>query len=212
MHWDLVQLVDAFAAYLTAAENAVRQEQAVYGIDALDELQLHERLAGALVGRYSVAREVHYPSTRGSKLSHRKRCDLVLSPLGRPLRLDSRPPDLFDPPQMTEPADALWLEIKTAYQFREGGRRHGGYGAQWRGGVVKDLQKMEAEEAIHHAALVLIVFTESLAVFEKDLELFEDVLVRKEILAGFRQSRSVPIWERMGHRFANVAVWPTIQR
>jgi hypothetical protein len=212
MHWDFVQLVDTIAAGLEAGEQAVREEQGVYGLDSLDELQLHERLAGGLVGRYSVAREVHYPSTMGSKLTHRKRCDLVLSPLGRPLRLDSRPPNLFDPPNMTEPANALWLEIKIAFQFREGGRRHTGYGAQWRGGVVKDLQKMEAEEVIHHAALALVVFTESLEVLNKDVELFEDVLAVKGVLAGFRQVKSVPIWERMGHRFASVAVWPTIQR
>jgi len=48
-----------------------------------------------------------------------------------------------------------------AYQFREGGARHGGYGAQWRQAVVTDLQKMEAEPLIHAAGLVLVVFNES---------------------------------------------------
>jgi hypothetical protein len=71
---------------------------------------------------------------------------------------------------------------------------------------------MEAEEQIRQAGLVLIVFNESAAVLEKDLELFEDVLAQKEVLAGFRQVRSVPIWERMGHRLCSVAVWPTVQR
>ncbi|HEX8341072.1 MAG TPA: hypothetical protein VF624_09205 [Tepidisphaeraceae bacterium] len=212
MHWDFVNLVEVLAQQLAAGEQALREEQAVYGLDSLDELQLHERLAAGLVGQYAVAREVHYPSTRGRKLTHRKRCDLVLAPLGRPLRLDSRPPDLFDPPQMTEPADALWLEMKCAYQYREGGRRHGGYGAQWRGGVVRDLEKMENETEIRHAALAMVVFTHSREMFDKDVELLEDVLAVKGVLAGFRQTRSVPIWERMGHRFASIAVWPTIQR
>jgi hypothetical protein len=199
MHWDFVNLVDALAGHLADAEKALQDEQAVYGLDSLDELQLHERLAGGLVGKYAVAREVHYPSTFGKKLTHRKRCDLVLAPLGRPLRLDTRPPDLFDPPQMTEPAEALWLEIKCAYQYREGGRRHGGYGAQWRNGVVRDLEKMESEEGIHHAALAMVVFTSSREIFDKDVEQLEDVLAIKGVLAGFRQARSVPIWERMGH-------------
>jgi hypothetical protein len=58
----------------------------------------------------------------------------------------------------------------------------------------------------------LIVFNESREVLEKDLELFEDVLAQKEVLAGFRQVRIVDIWERMGHRMCSVAVWPTTQR
>jgi hypothetical protein len=56
------------------------------------------------------------------------------------------------------------------------------------------------------------VFNESPAILEKDLELFENVLMEKEVLAGFRQVRSVEIWERIGHRLCTVAVWPTIQR
>ena len=46
--------------------------------------------------------------------------------------------------------------------------------------VVEDLRKMEAEAAIREAGLLLIVFNESRDVLDKDLELFEDVLVRKE--------------------------------
>ena len=141
------------------------------------------------------------------------RCDLVLSPQGQPLRLDTAgPPGLFDPPSLCEPADALWLEVKVAYQFREGGNRHAGYGAQWRHAVVEDLRKMEADPLVHDAGLVLVVFNESQAILDKDLELFEDVLARKEVLAGFRQVRSVPITERIGHRLCTVAVWPTLQR
>jgi hypothetical protein len=187
-------------------------EQAVYGLDAKDELTLHALLADGLSRHYDVAREVHYPSSRGRKLTHRQRCDLVLSPRARPLRLDSSLPTLFDPADQCDPADALWLEVKVAYQFREGGVRHGGYGAQWRSAIVEDLRKMEAEEKIREAGLVLVVFNESGDVLEKDLQLFEDVLAQKEVLAGFRHVRSVPILERMGHRLCTAAVWPTLQR
>jgi hypothetical protein len=126
--------------------------------------------------------------------------------------VDSTPPTLFDAPNQCEPTDALWLEVKVAYQFREGGARHGGYGAQWRTGVVEDLRKMDADEKIHEAGLVLIVFNESGEILDKDLQLFEDVLAQKEVLAGFRHVRSVPILERVGHRLCTAAVWPTIQR
>ena len=155
---------------------------------------------------------MHYPSTQGRKLTHRQRCDLVLSPLGRALRLDSSPPTLFDPADAAKPEEALWLEIKVAYQFREGVAPHGGYGAQWRTAVVEDLRKMEAEPLIRQAGLALIVFNESQDILKKDLELFENVLAEKEVLAGFRQVRSVEILERIGHRLCTAALWPTIQR
>lgn len=212
LKWDFSTLADHLGEVLTHAEADLRLEQAVYGLDTKDELTLHTLLADGLRQWYEVAREVHYPSTAGRKLTHRQRCDLVLSSKGRPLRLDLTPPTLFDAPHPCDPADALWLEVKVAYQFREGGARHGGYGAQWRTGVVEDLRKMDADEKIHEAGLVLIVFNESGDILEKDLQLFEDVLAQKEVLAGFRHVRSVPILERMGHRLCTAAVWPTIQR
>ena len=212
LKWDFSSVADHLGRAVREAEDELRLEQAVYGLDAKDERSLQALLAGRLGRAYEVAREVHYPSTRGKKLSHRTRCDLVLSPKGLPLRLDVGPPSLFDPAAQCEPCDALWLEVKIAYQFREGGIRHGGYGAQWRQAVVEDLRKMEADPLIHEAGLVLVVFNESQAILEKDLELFEDVLARKEVLAGFRQVRSVPITERIGHHLCTVAVWPTIKR
>jgi hypothetical protein len=210
--WDFSTVADHLAEALASAESELRLEQAVYGLDARDELSLQTLLAERLTRHYEVNREVHYPSTAGRKKSHRPRCDLVLSPKGRPLRLDTVPPGLFDPPDMCESGEALWLEVKVAYQFREGGAVHGGYGAQWRQAVVDDLRKMEDEQPIREAGLVLIVFNESDEILNKDLELFEDVLARKEVLAGFRQVRSVPILDRIGHRLCTAAVWPTIRR
>jgi hypothetical protein len=212
LHWDFAVLADQLGRIVERAEADLRLEQAVYGLDARTEVQIQQVLADGLAAHHEVAREVHYPSSFGKKLSHRQRCDLVLSPKGRPLRLDIAPPTLFDAPNPCPPEEALWLEVKVAYQFREGGVRHGGYGAQWRGAVVEDLRKMGSEPLIHEAGLCLIVFTESQAILDKDVELFESVLAQKEVLAGFRRVRSVPITERIGHRVCTVAVWPTIQR
>ena len=220
LKWDFSSIADHLREVLSAAEDELRLEQAVYGLDARDERELQALLAQRLAAYYEVAREVHYPSSKGRKLSHRMRCDVVLTPKGRPLRPDPEPEvTLFDLPapgaaplQYCEPGDALWLEVKVAYQFREGNVRHGGYGAQWRQKVVADLQKMEAEPLIREAGLVLIVFNESQGILDKDLELFEDVLALKEVLAGFRQVRSVPILDRIGHALCTAAVWPTIQR
>jgi hypothetical protein len=212
LRWDFVDLIERTRRLLEAAEKELRLEQAVYGLDVRDEREIQSLLADRLKPHYEVAREVHYPSTVGRKLTHRQRCDMVLTPLGRPLRLDSAAPNLFDPPDLATPEEALWLEVKIAYQFREGGIRHTGYGGQWRSAVVEDLRKMEAEPRILEAGLMLIVFNESAAILEKDLELFETVLAQKEVLAGFRQVRSVEILDRIGHRLCTVALWPTIQR
>jgi hypothetical protein len=219
LKWNFSDVADHLGRVLEQAEAELRLEQAVYGLDTRDERELQTLLAARLSSHFGVAREVHYPSSRGRKLTHRPRCDVVLTPHGTALEPEAVPErTLFDPPPGSnsaascKPADALWLEVKIAYQFREGGIRHGGYGAQWRQKVVADLRKMEADEGIREAGLVLIVFNESRQVLDKDLELFEDVLAIKEVIAGFRQVRSIPILDRIGHRLCTVAVWPTLQR
>ncbi len=212
MSYDFFTLANQLGDIIARKEADLRIEQAVYGMDVQDEKQLQNVLAAGLMEYHEVAREVHYPSSVGKKLTHRQRCDLVLTAKGRPLKLDSALPTLFDPPNLSLPEDGLWLELKVAYQFREGGVRHGGYGNQWRDAVVEDLRKMETDPLIREAGLALVVFNESEQVLAKDLESFEDVLMRKEVLAGFRQARSVAILDRIGHRVCTVALWPTIQR
>jgi hypothetical protein len=210
--WDFATLADRLGEVVGRVEAELRLEQAVYGLDARSEVELQQMLAADLAAHYEVAREVHYPSSVGKKLSHRQRCDLVLTPKGRPLKIDSAPVTLFDAPDLAGPEEALWLEVKIAYQFREGGLRHGGYGAQWRSAVVEDLRKMEADPLIHEAGLCLVVFNQSREILEKDIELFESILAQKEVLAGFRKVRTTEILDRIGHRVCTVAVWPTIQR
>jgi hypothetical protein len=212
VHWDFSTVADQLHSAIQQAENELRLEQAVYGLDSRDESAIQDLLATGLRRQYEVAREVHYPSSAGRKLTHRQRCDLVLTPKGRPLRLDRAAPSLFDPADLCHAGDGLWLEVKVAFQFREGGIRHGGYGGQWRTAVVEDLRKMEAEPLIREAGLLLVVFNESHEVLEKDLDLFESVLAQKEVLAGFQLVRSVEILERIGHRVCTAALWPTIQR
>jgi hypothetical protein len=217
LKWSFATVADHLCEVLNAAESGLRDEQAVYGLDVKDEREIQSLLAQRLNVHYHVAREIHYPSPQGRKLSHRLRCDLVLSPKDQPLEPSEVPEQTLFTLSSTsqgycKASDALWLEVKVAYQFREGGVRHGGYGAQWRQKVVADLQKMEAEPLIREAGLVLIVFNESRDILDKDLELFEDVLAMKEVLAGFRQVRSFPILDRIGHGLCTVAVWPTIQR
>ena len=77
---------------------------------------------------------------------------------------------------------------------------------------MRDLRKMAGEARIHDAALVLVVFTEDAATLARDLDAFEALLVQHDVVAGFRQVRTVDITDRIGHRTCGVAVWPTLQR
>jgi hypothetical protein len=212
VRWDLFSLADQTAAVVAGAEAELRLEQAVHGLDARKEVALQDLVAEGLRAVYEVAREVHYPSTVGRKLTHRQRCDLVLTPREQPLDSAANPPTLFDRRPRCPPEEALWLEMKIACQFREGGLPHPRYGSQWRKGVVEDLRKMQVEPRIREAALVLVVFNDAAETLARHLDLFESVLVQEEVLAGFRQVRSVPIADRRGHRLCSVAIWPTIQR
>ena len=213
MNWQFDKVADALSDVLRCAEAALRLEQAVYGLDALKERDAQELLADGLrhAGFCEVAREAHYPSELALTRPSRRRCDLVLTPPGRPL-LVAEEIDLFTSPAGCPPTEALWLEVKCACQFQEGGRPHAGYGDQWRNATVRDLQKMEAEPLIREAGLVLLVFTADRDIVQKDLEHFEDVLAMREVLAGFRQVRTIDILERNGHRAATIALWPTVQR
>jgi len=213
--YDLRALAESAAEALRQAEHDLRLEQAVYGLDSLSEAEIQELLAVHLRNRYEVAREVPYPSATSGRrrgAAGRLRCDIVITPPGRPLIGHTGEPGLFDAVGGCPPCEALWLEVKGAWQFREGGIPHGGYGAQWRKAIVADLRKMEADPEICHAALLLVVFTESSAIVEKDIELFEAHLTRQEVLARQRQVRSFPILERIGHRVCTVAIWPTVQK
>lgn len=210
--FDLHHILGRIIERIRTEEQRLREEQAVYGLDSKDERTFHFLLTEALSEDYSVAKEVHYPSSAGHPLTHRMRCDMVLSPPGRPIRLDSRPPDLFDPLDQSEPGEGLWLEVKVAYQFKEGGLRHNGYGTQWRSGVVSDLKKMDQDPFIRQAALVLIVFTATREIVEKDMETFEDLLAIQGVLAGVCVNETVRILDRMGHSCCTVAIWPTVQR
>src|SRR5215471_6323409 len=103
LQWDFSTLADHLGMAIQRAEDDLRLEQAVYGLDARDEIGVQTVLCEGIASLYEVAREVHYPSSSGNKLTHRQRCDLVLSPRGRPLKVDRAPATLFDAPDLADP-------------------------------------------------------------------------------------------------------------
>jgi hypothetical protein len=184
--WSLPHLCQELADILSAREGELALEQAVRGLDANDERGIQALLAAGLATRHPVIREQFYPSSSG-KLSHRPRCDLYLS---------------------TD--DPLWLEVKVAHQFKEGGARNGRYAQQWRTAITSDLRKLKADPLIEQAAIAMVVFTADAETFERDAATFEQLLIDAELLAGWRASAALPISDRIGHTRCSVAIWPLV--
>jgi hypothetical protein len=210
--FDPHSIVELVAGGIAEIEAGLCQEQAVYGLDSRDEVSLHGTLESILARHASVAREVHFPASAGRKRTHRRRCDLVLTPSGRPLRRDTVPPTLFDPPDSVGPEQALWLEVKLATQFRAPDVHDPGYASKWRQQVSEDLRKVESDDSIRSAMLMLILFTSDSVAASAGIEQFENDLARAGLLAGFRASKGVNILNRIGHRLCTIALWPTISR
>lgn len=203
--WYLGDVADALADALASLEQALRAEHAPHGLDEWDERPVQHALAAALRRHYEVTLEAHYPSSAGAKRSHRARCDLVLSRPGRPLHQgESLPLDLCPP------EEALWLELKVVHQRKAGGARDPRYAPQWRRHLVADVTKLSTEPRITAGAAVLVAFTEDAATLARDLDAFELELTRQDVVAGFRQVRTWPVQDRIGHTLGAVAAWPTI--
>jgi hypothetical protein len=88
--WSCDTIADLVADALAAREQSLREEQAVYGLDALDETEVHPVIARGLArAGLGVLREQPYPTQwkrkrkDGSTLPlprDRERCDIVLTP------------------------------------------------------------------------------------------------------------------------------------
>src|SRR5262249_43246516 len=106
------------------------------------------------------------------------------------------------------PEDALWVELKVARQRGEGGVSDARYAQQWRRHLVADLRKLAAEPRIAAAAIALVAFVEDEPTLWRDLDGFEAVTAHAGVVAGFRQVRTLPIIDRLGHHLAAVVLWP----
>src|ERR1051325_300968 len=88
MRWNTSEILDAVARGLEDAASKHDREQAVYGIDTLDELGLHPLIRQSLsAAGFGVWGEQCYPADRTGRRTKSigKRCDLVLTPDRRPL-------------------------------------------------------------------------------------------------------------------------------
>jgi len=207
--WSIADLADAASSSLQAEAARRDIEQAVRGIDALDELAVHPLLAaGFRQAGFDVDRERRYPSGRSARReSEGDRCDLVLAPRGLTIAATESRATLFEP-QAAAPDEALfWMEVKIASQYSE----HGPNGS-WASDLVsrprRDLRKLAAEPNVHHRGMLLLLFASHEAVIDHDLAVAIDRFAESGAPIGFPSIRSFPIRDRIGHAVAAVALLP----
>ncbi len=208
MRWSTADIADAVAAGLLQRAAADDTDQAVYGFDGLDELGLHPLIADSLIGQgHGVWPEQRYPAERHKKKkSEGRRCDLVLTRDGLPLRDPDVKSTLFDAVPAADAESAYWLEIKTVAQFESEGpfRR---YSAELLQPVTKDIRKIWSDGVIRHGGLLLVLFTATQQVADHDLKVWHERCMDKGYPVGPPVVRGFPLTDRVGNGWCAVAVY-----
>lgn len=217
---------------LVSHAHTLDREQAVYGIDAAKETQVHEILElGIADSPIGLCREVPYPSSGDThtRLSARPRCDLVLTPhpqsgvidpvardreradAERTLFADVHESVLTREPHTCEPEDAMWIEIKSVAQHacRDGVYTpNTSYAHELTHGLSADVAKLALDERVWHAAVLLVVFTETEDVAERDTASAVSIAASRGLPVRTPIVRSAPISDRGGNACLSVALVP----
>lgn len=208
MNWQPPDIADAVLQGLAQQAQADDAEHAVYGFDARDELGLHPVIQSALSNAgYGAWPEQRYPGHwHKTKRSEGLRCDLVLTPDGRPLRDQTIKGTLFDTGQAVDAQAAYWLEIKTVAQFETSGAFKR-YSAELLSPVMRDVKKIWSDDVIQHGGLLLILFTQTQEIAEHDLAVWHERCLSKGFPVGPPAVRGMPINDRIGNCWCSAAVF-----
>jgi len=233
--WSATEILDACLAALRDASAQIEFEQAVRGLDALREVELHPILAEGLQRslQSSVLREVPYPAAQivrdgaRPKRSERERCDLVVLPQGarkirdsveEARRLDAAANTLFGATEEraietsadASPEDCFWLEVKAVGQHvvvDGAARANRGYSSELRQAVASDVAKLAQAPQIAHGAMLLVLFAESERVASHDWRLVADQAAGIEN-AGWQRHNCMPINDRIGNHVCLAGLIP----
>ncbi len=225
--WSPDELVRLAADGLRALDADLGNEQAVHGLDALDEVDLHPILARVFAeAGFGVLREVPYPGlTPLARLRReRERCDLVLTP--RPAQVLRDPVvetierereagTLFSglggpEPAGIDPSDAYWLEVKVVAQHAYVNAIPGP-NASFAADLTRcagDLAKLTKEPRLLHAGLLLLLFADTEETATHDAGVFLERCLDRGIEFSSPASASVPIRERILNRVVLVVLTP----
>ncbi len=220
--WMTDQLVSIVAGHLSEVDAALASEQAVYGLDAMSEVELHAVVEQAFTASgLGVAREFPYPGSLDPFMrdAARERCDLVLTPPGAPLPVDPvaaararLAAPLFagaDPAEAV--SDAFWLEMKAVAQlaFVDGiPMPNASYGALLVGGPAADVAKLARDAAIERGGVLVLLFGAEGAVVEHDLAAMATELVRRNLPIALPSVEVIAITDRVGNAVCGVCLVP----
>ncbi len=200
-------IADALAAGLAQQDARLTAEDAPLGLDALEERQLHPLLAeGLRSAGFGAHAEQRFPGTRAERRrSHGERCDLVVTPEGRPLRAPDDVPDLFAPTDAVDLEHALWVEVKTARPFHADGP-NGRYAAELLGAPSEDIVRLATAPGVHHAMFVLLLFARTEQDGRAHLAEWERAMMAEGLPLETPRVRCVPLPDRIGHAACLVVV------
>ncbi len=210
MRWDATDILEASHGALFDGARAADEEQAVYGIDALDELALHPLLQRGLTAEgYGVWPEQAFPTDRvgRKKKSEGKRCDIVLTHDDAPLVEPDAEATLFSEPDAVPLEAAYWMEVKTVAQFTDEGPSRN-YSKELLSPVRADVRKLAQDPLIYYAALLLVLFTHDQATADADLVTWQKKCLDKHYPVAPPVVRAEPITDRMGNARMTTALFP----
>lgn len=229
--WDTAHLLEAVRASLEEAERALGLQQAVRGLDGLDELSLHPIVADGLRREgYGVLREQGYPGRPLERPadSERERCDFVLlphaddvlaDPLVRVREQDRAAGTLFESVEEARPdasnavsvRDAFWLELKVVGQFHvvDGyARPNAGYAGELVQAIAQDVRKLSRDESIDLGGVLLVLFTSEEQVARHDLTMALHRCLDRDVPLGPPEIDAFVVPDRIGNTCCLVALVP----
>lgn len=207
--WHPADIIDAVVSGLAQSAAERDLEQAVLGIDACDELELHPLIESALSAHgFGVHREQRYPRDRGRRrISEGDRCDFVLSPDARPLQQEDARSTLFESPDACALDEAFWLEVKVVHQYTLHGA-NAGYASQLLSTVRQDVSKLSRDDGILHAGLLIVLFVASGEVAQHDLRIWRERCLARSLPIGAPYERTFSMTDRLGNACCHLSLHP----
>ena len=212
--WRPDDIARATADALRAEARRWDDEQSPYGLDALDEVSLHPVLARGLADAgFTPLAEQRYPSHRARRRRHEgERCDLVLVPDGADHLRDPLAADTLFGERGADPADAAWIEVKTAHQFAVIGDAAAGpnpaYSSQLLSAATADLRKLAHDPLIRFGGLLLLQFTLDESTARHDLAAWLNRCLDHDLPISSPASERFAVTDRVGNGLCTITLVP----
>ncbi len=233
--WDLFSINRSFCEVLWSIEEQLCAQGIPYGLDSHSETRLHPLLAQAFAHNgHGVVREVGYPTSPIDRPNEtqRQRCDLVLTPnfdqaIFDPIDeqrtqdqavgtlfeafVQDSDPSLTPSSDMVPPKEAFWVEVKSVgqYSYVEGvPGPNTNYTNELLKGPREDIVKLASDSHIHHAASLIVLFTEYRDAGQKDITTVVNEMLNHKLPVQLPVLDSFPITNHAGNEWCTLGLIP----